>query len=262
MPSLQIGKVEIPYDLRRSAAACERRITVTPNHVEVVALASDSDDDIEGFLLRKRQWLLNTVREVERVAADRHAVPRFITGSKIPYRGRDMSLTVRRNEAERIAITYRHGFIVDLPRWVGDDADDLVASELRYWLKRRARRDVNEIAAQYASRFGLVPRSVRVSDLAGGWGSCGPEGNISIHWHLIFAPLRVLDYVVAHELCHLRYRTHGPEFWAYLKGVSPQFEASKAWLDRHQAKISAHFLDRERGGTLCGAVLPSTERHK
>jgi predicted metal-dependent hydrolase len=64
---------------------------VTPGHVEVMALTTDGDDDIAGFLDRKRQWLLNTMRDMERIAASRHAVPRFATGSKIPYRGRKMA---------------------------------------------------------------------------------------------------------------------------------------------------------------------------
>lgn len=242
MPTIQIGRKEIPYELRRSATASERRITITPGHVEVLALTRDNDDDIAGFLERKRQWLFDTVREMEQIAASRHAVPRFITGSKIPYRGRNMSLTVRRSDAERMAITYRNGFIVDLPHWAGDDADQLVASELKLWLKQRARRDVQEIAADYGKRFGLVPRSIRTADLTHGWGSCGPEGNILINWHLIFAPRKVLEYVVVHELAHLKHRSHGPEFWAYLAALMPDCESSRSWLDRHQSVLSASFL--------------------
>ncbi|MDX3884127.1 MAG: SprT family zinc-dependent metalloprotease [Sphingomonas sp.] len=238
MPTLQIGRKEIPYELRRSATASERRITITPGHVEVLALTRDNDDDIAGFLERKRQWVFDTVREMERITASRHAVPRFITGSKIPYRGRNMSLTVRRTDAERAAVSYRNGFTVDLPHWVGDDADHLVASELKLWLKQRARRDVQEIAADYGERFGLVPRSIRTTDLAHGWGSCGPEGNILINWHLIFAPRKVLEYVVVHELAHLRVRSHGPEFWELVKTLQATFAGSRSWLEQHQSTLS------------------------
>lgn len=242
MPTLQIGRAEIPYELRRSATASERRITVTPGHVEVLALTSDDEEAVAGFLDRKRQWLFHTVREMERMTANRHSVPRFITGSKIPYRGRKMALTVRRTDAKRIALTYRNGFIVDLPHWAGQDADLLVASELKLWLKQRARRDVKEIAANYGSRFGLAPRSIRVADMSRGWGSCGPEGNIVINWHLIFASKKVLEYVVAHELAHLRHRSHERVFWDYLLKIAPDYEASKSWLDAHQASLSANFL--------------------
>lgn len=241
MPTLQIGRTEIPYELRRSATASERRITVTPGHVEVLALTSDDDDAVAAFLDRKRQWLFNTVREMERITVNRHAVPRLMTGSKIPYRGRKMPLTVRRTDAERANVTYRNGFIVDLPHWAGEDADHLVASELQHWLNQRARRDVNEIAAKYGKLFGLVPRSIRVSDLANGWGSCGPKGNILINWHLIFAPRKVLEYVVVHELAHLRERSHGAGFWDLVAQMSPGFPLSRSWLDHHQANLSPEF---------------------
>lgn len=243
MLTLQIGKKVIPYELRRSATSRERRITVTPGHVEVLVLTRDNDDDIAGFLQCKRQWVFNTVREMERITASRPAVPRFMTGSKIPYRGRNMSLTVRRTDAERAAVTYRNGFIVDLPHWAASDAEKLVATELKLWLKQRARRDVQEIAARYAQRFGLVPRSIRVADLAHGWGSCGPEGNVLINWHLIFAPRQVLEYVVAHELAHLQQRTHGPQFWKYMSQLVPDYQSPQAWLERHQSKLSGDFLD-------------------
>ncbi|MGQ5702170.1 M48 family metallopeptidase [Sandaracinobacteroides sp. A072] len=244
MPTLQIGRKEIPYELRRSATASERRITITPGHVEVLALTSDNDDDIAGFLERKRQWVFDTVREMERITATRHAVPRFITGSKIPYRGRKMPLTVRRTDSDRFTTRYRNGFIVDLPAWVGENADHLVALELKLWLMQRARRDVREIAASLGKRFGLVPRSIRVGDMAHGWGSCGPEGNVFINWHLIFAPRKVMEYVVAHELSHLAHRTHGPEFWSLLSHMLPDYNAMKSWLERHQSSLSGAFLSQ------------------
>ena len=242
MPTFQIGRKEIPYELRRSATASERRITITPGHVEVMALTSDNDGDIAGFLERKRQWVFNTVREMERITASRHSVPRFMTGSKIPYRGRNMPLTVRRSDAERMEIAYRNGFIVDLPAWAEGDTDNLVASELKLWFKQRARLDVKEIADSYGKRFGLAPRSIRTADFSSGWGSCGPEGNILINWHLIFAPRKVLEYVVAHELAHLRHRSHGPAFLGFVRSILPQCDDAEAWLAKHQAAISANFL--------------------
>nr|WMC95683.1 SprT family zinc-dependent metalloprotease [Aminobacter aminovorans] len=243
MPWLQIGRKQIPYELRRSSTALERRITVTPGHVEVLALTSDNEVDIEGFLKRKRQWVFSTVREMERINANRHAVPRFITGSKIPYRGRNMTLIVRRTEGERIAITYRNGFTVELPHWLGDEADGVVATELKLWMKQRVRRDVKEIADTYSRRFGLIPGSLRVPDLAHGWGSCGRKGNILINWHLIFAPRQVLEYVVAHELAHLRHRSHNQPFWSFLKSIYPDFERPKAWLENHGSSLASTFLD-------------------
>ncbi len=243
MPTVQIGRAAISYDLRRSATASERRIIVTPGHVEVIALTSDDDTDIGGFLDRKRQWLFNTVREMEVRAANRHSVPRFVTGSRIPYRGRKMRLTVRRSDAERMQITYRNGFIVDLPAWAGADTDPLVARELKLWLKQQARREVMGAAKALGDRFNLRPRSVRVADFRSGWGSCGQDANVLINWHLIFAPRKVLEYVVAHELAHLVHRSHGEQFWRFLETIFPGYSSAKDWLDRHQSSLDSSFLD-------------------
>ncbi len=245
MGTLQIGSKIIPYDLRRSATASERRITITPGKVEVVALSCDNDEDIAGFLERKRKWVFNTVRDMERITSSRHAVPRFMTGSKVPYRGRKCSLTVRRTDSARAAVNYRNGFTVDLPHWISANTDTemLVASELKHWLKQRVRQDVQEIAANYAKRFGLKARSIRAADLVQGWGSCGSEGNIVINWLLVFAPKKVLSYVVVHELAHLENRSHREDFWHLVETLMPDYLSAQSWLGRHQTELSADFLN-------------------
>lgn len=243
MGVVRIGQTEVAYDLRRSATASERRITVTPGHVEVLALTTDDDAEIDAFLTRKRQWLFNTLRELEIKTAKRAVVPRFMTGSKIPYRGRMARLTVRRHDGPHIEISYRNGLVVDLPSWVrGEDQDGVVATEIKLWLKRRVRRDVIQIAATYRKQFNLKPRTIRVGDMKTGWGACGPSGSLLINWTLVFAPKSVLQYVVAHELAHLRVRSHGPEFWSYMAILMPDYDRSKGWLDKNQFGLDADFL--------------------
>lgn len=244
MGVIRIGQTEVAYELRRTATASKRRITVTPGHVEVLALTTDDDAALDDFLNRKRQWLFNTLRELETKTAKRAVVPRFISGSKIPYRGRMARLTVRRHDGVHVEIDYRNGFLVDLPSWVRDeDSDGIVATEIKLWLKRRVRRDVMEIASAYRKRFDLKPRAIRVADMKTGWGACGPSGTILINWTLVFAPKAVLEYVVAHELAHLKVRSHGPDFWAHLATLLPDYERPKGWLDVHQGALDAAFLD-------------------
>jgi predicted metal-dependent hydrolase len=245
MPSLRVGNKSIPYELRRSAKGSERRITVIPGSVEVVALSTDADSDIEDFVRRKRRWVYDNVRELEDITANRAAVPHFMTGSKIPFRGRSMPLTVRRTDGRTIEITYRNGFVVNMPGDVDTKAfDTVIASELKLWLKRRVRRDVMEVVKSYSERFDLKPRAVRVTALETGWGTCGLEGTIHISWLLVFAPRRVLEYVVVHELAHLRHRSHSSAFWQLLCLLLPDYEKAKAWLDANQASLDASFLTR------------------
>lgn len=107
---------------------------------------------------------------------------------------------------------------------------------------KRSRRDVREAAAQFSRQHGLIPRSIRVADFANGWGACGPEGNVLINWHLIFAPKKVLEYVVVHKLVHLLDRSHGERFWNHIEQVSPDYRAAKTWLERYQSTLTDDFL--------------------
>ncbi|WP_430641475.1 M48 family metallopeptidase [Bradyrhizobium centrolobii] len=205
-----------------------------------MALATDDEEEIDAFLRRKRRWLFNAVRELEARAATRPVVSRFATGSKVPYRGRMVRLTVRRHDGPHIEISYRRGLVVDVPSWVRTDS--AIATEIAVWLKQRVRRDVREIASVYQTKFDLRPRSIRVADMRGGWGSCGPSGSLTVSWLLIFAPRSVLEYVVAHELAHLKHRSHGRAFWSYLRSIMPSYEKPKAWLEVHQSSLNADFL--------------------
>lgn len=155
MPSLQVGKSSIQHELRRSSGSAERRITVTPDGIEVVTLTTDSDSEVAAFLNRKREWLFRTLREVTEAAARRHAVPTLMTGSNILYRGRKKALTVRRSDLARMSVTYRNGFWVNRSDSVGDAGDEVVATELRLWLKSRARQEAKAATARLGSKMNL-----------------------------------------------------------------------------------------------------------
>ena len=245
MGTVRIGQTEVAYEVKHSSKARERKITVTPERVEVLVLDGDSEADIDAFLGRKKQWLFNALREVESKTVKRAVVPRLMTGARIPYRGRNVRLTVRRHDGPHIEIAYRNGFEVDLPDWVGDDdRDHIVAAEIKLWLKRRVRRDVMEVASRYRNKFDLKPRAIRVAEMKQGWGACGATGAVLINWNLVFAPKSVLEYVVVHELAHLKHRSHGPEFWSYLASIMPDYLRPKAWLDANQGSLSSDFLVR------------------
>jgi predicted metal-dependent hydrolase len=130
-----------------------------------------------------------------------------------------------------------HNRLKDTVSWA-----DVVSHEIKLWLKQRARRDVHEVVAHYRKRFDLTPRALRVAEFAQGWGSCSPTGTINIDWRLVFAPKRVLEYVVVHELAHLKHRSHGDAFWTYLASILPDYERPEGWLNQHQGSLDAQFL--------------------
>lgn len=83
---------------------------------------------------------------------------------------------------------------------------------------------------RFGPQNGLVPRAVRIKDQKSLWGSCSAAGAISLSWRLILAPPAILDYVVVHELCHLKEPNHQPPFWRLVASLMPDYARRRAWL--------------------------------
>ena len=244
MPVLTIGSTGIDYVLRRSAAATQARITVTPNAVEVVVPAAATDDEIAAVLHRRRGWLFEQTRHMAERAASSNTVSRFVSGAKIPYRGRLMRLRVEPVDGTLVEVSFRNGFVVGYPRAVSEAVrDDLIEDALRLWFRKRLRQDVADLVRRHGEPNGLKPRGVQIKDQKHLWGSCGLDRVVNLNWHLVFAPKTVLEYAVVHELCHLRHRNHDRDFWRSVGTILPDWEARKAWLDGNE-----HFLTLRRVG--------------
>jgi len=98
------------------------------------------------------------------------------------------------------------------------------------FLRAEAARRFLVLAQDKANEAGVVLGRVRVRDTRARWGSCSPKGALMFCWRLLMAPALVQDYVVAHEVAHLRHLDHGPDFWALAARLSPHRAAAEAWL--------------------------------
>jgi predicted metal-dependent hydrolase len=157
----------------------------------------------------------------EKLAALPSALP-FIPGAIVPVSGAPhviVPTTLGRGgawiEAGRIYVTGEPQF---LARRVTD------------CLKRLARQKLTALTAEKARLAGLSPKSVRVKDTRTRWGSCAPDGTLAFCWRLILAPEFVQDYVVGHEVAHLRHMNHGKNFWALTEKLTAHRSAASAWL--------------------------------
>jgi predicted metal-dependent hydrolase len=235
MPVYTIGKTNIKYKIERRDDIKRRYIQVTPSQVLVTVRIEDSPIEIHGFLKRKERWLFDSTQSIKEAVAKRHTVHQFTSGVKIPYRGRRVTLKVTRKKTPTVEIEYRNGLHVMVPDYVKPGEQDAVIEDaLRLWFKKQARQDVEAFVRRYSEKYGLSPKGSRVKSQKHLWGSCGKDGIININWLLIFAPKPVLEYAVVHELCHLRFRTHGETFWRFLKTMLPGYEKSKIWLDKNE----------------------------
>ena len=111
--------------------------------------------------------------------------------------------------------------------------DGDVKKWVRQWLESEARRLIPIKVREWAEKTSLYPDKLRVKDQRSRWGSCSSKGNINLNWRLIMAPETVMEYVIVHELCHLRFPNHSKSFWALVAHYLPDFQMSKSWLRKN-----------------------------
>lgn len=236
MRQIRIGNTHIAYDVRELPDSEKLSIHVRPGRVEVVVPNGTDDDVIEDFVTRRRRWIFDKVDEVEEAHAKllKTQPSRFATGAKIPYRGRMMRLFVRESDKPHLEVTYDNGFFVWTPN--GRKVTDAeIKAAVEFWMKVQVEKDCRLFVRRYSNKVGEQPAGIRIKNQKHLWGSLGKDHILNINWHLAFAPRQILEYVVAHEVCHLKHRSHSGAFWRLLRSVFRDTDPCKRWLERNKS---------------------------
>lgn len=107
------------------------------------------------------------------------------------------------------------------------------------WYRREARGRIEAVVAREAERLGLYPTKVTIRDQRTRWGSCSTSGTLSFNWRLVIGPAEALDYVVVHELVHLRHHDHSSRFWTALSDAMPDWRPRAAWLRANERSLTS-----------------------
>jgi len=116
-------------------------------------------------------------------------------------------------------------------------APEFLARRVGDFLRQEARRRLGALAVAKAGLIGMVPKRITMKDTTSRWGSCAPDKSLALSWRLLMAPPFVQDYVVAHEVAHLRHMNHGPTFWALVDELTPHTKAAIPWLRAEGSRL-------------------------
>ena len=227
---MTLGGREVPYVLITSDRARRLRLIIRPSSgLEVVIPRGAGMAWIEQTLREKSRWILATL---DRMAAHPVAPPPPLADGRIlSYLGETMRLTIQTGAPPgryRAALT---DGVLTLTVAATDDAT--VRGALDAWYRRQARTVFAARTAHCNQAYGFTYGRISVKDQKSRWGSCSRKSNLNFNWRLLLAPLPVLDYVVYHELAHLKEPNHAPAFWAILAAACPDFRLHRRWLKQH-----------------------------
>lgn len=229
--TLHYGDQRIPYRVlfvpgRRSRLS----IHVHPDgSVQVEAPPETSLQDVKQAVSRRARWLSTQLDQVRRRRA--HLLRReYVSGESHFYLGRRYSLKIRESrEADPSVRLWRGQFQIVVP----ERNAETVQSLLWRWYREHARNVFDRRLASTFETLSWVKTAPRWRLLAmkKQWGSCSPHGVLSLNPHLVKAPVQCIDYVLLHELCHIKYHNHSREFYRLLARHMPEWEAVKGRLD-------------------------------
>jgi predicted metal-dependent hydrolase len=218
----------VSYDVRRSDDATEPRIDVDIQGVTVV-LPQGSSEEPETLLTENAAWVVEKKRKYD---AYREQVPerRFEPGATFPYLGEPHEVVVERRGSSdvidsRFALAQHHVEQTSVKR----------ALETLY--RRKAREWFESQADYYAAEMGVEYEQIEVRNQRTKWGSCSTTGTLGLNWRLMMAPPEVVDYIIVHELAHLRESNHTDAFWSLVAEYDPKYEAHAEWLEEHSTRL-------------------------
>ena len=224
------GDTLIRYEVVRSPRR-HKTIEVTvdePGLVTVAAPVVTPPEQLEATVRRRAGWIIRH----DGAASAPPPPRRFVSGESLPYLGRSVRLTVHPTDAAQVSIRFHHWqFDMDIPRSLqGDERLKKVRAAVETWYRERAALKLPPRVNRIASLLGVQPKEVLIRNQRRRWASCAPDGTLRFNWRAVMAPPALLDYVVAHELAHLRVRGHTPEYWAVVAQAVPDYRLRRERL--------------------------------
>ena len=230
--SVRFGKTTIPYFIRRSPERTTVSIAVHPGiGVVVTAPEAATRVKLDALVHAKARWVVEKLRRERDVQP---GVPRreFVDGETFLYLGRQYRLKIVRRPGA--ATTGIHGgrlvVAVSGIRTGSAGTATAVRKALVAWYRKKATERLAERIPYWATKLDIAPPRTLIREQSQRWASCDTSGSVRFNWRTVQAPMRLVDYVVAHELVHLKIKKHTPEIWARLGTVLPDYDFRREQL--------------------------------
>jgi predicted metal-dependent hydrolase len=179
---------------------------------------------INDVIREKSGWIRKKIGEMR--ARPQAVIHTYEEGEIFWFLGRPYPLQITDDAGAGIQRTDR----LRVPRTIRPD----IRGAIQYWYVEEAAKEIHSRCMWFSMMTVYSPTSVRITDATQRWGSCNHRGGLNFSWRLIQAPLEIVDYVIVHELVHLRQPDHSPKFWAKVEALMPDYKRRREWLRENE----------------------------
>ena len=240
MPNVLYGKTKIDYKTKISNNRKTIGISVDYDNGVIVTLPKEiSQEEIDKVVLQKAPWILDKLHEFSEVIV-KPSDNEFVSGEKYLYLGRAYRLKVFRKEnlKKPNLVFHRGKFNVEINSDLSEEEQkSIIRNQIRKWFLGKAETFLEKRVNILSNKTGIKSQDIKVREQQKRWGSCTKENVLIFNWLIIMAPVPVIDYIIIHELCHLKYPNHSDKFWKEIAVFCPEFQKRRDWLRIHGPEL-------------------------
>lgn len=232
--AIEFNGIRIEYEFRRS----KRRtigFLVNENGLRVTAPRWATLKSVEEAIREKERWITSKLHYFLHQYKKRQTTPlQLENGTTLPYLGSNLLLRLQNGPVNHVLM---NEITKELLVTSSHTAQSTAEENLRTWFQEKARQFFAERLPVYAAMLGVNYRSFSLSSAKQRWGSCSISGNIRLNWRLIYFSPSLIDYVIVHELAHLREMNHSKRFWEIVSQAYPDYKAARKALNQENSQI-------------------------
>lgn len=224
------------YRVVRSARRRTVSIEVRAANVVIRAPLNTAKTFLLAFLQQKAAWVRAKIAEQQALIGSLPSIPVYTLGSCIAFMDETLQLVLGRGSRAAIARVGQELHLI-LSARVRMTEQEQIRALLARWYQQQALQILTRKTAELCARAGLLCSSVNVRATRSKWGHCTSKGAIQYNWQILLAPEAIVDYLVAHEVSHLRHQNHSADFWALVASLCPSCKTDRAWLKANGARL-------------------------
>jgi len=224
---------------------CRRRktigISISPEQgVRVLVPSWVSKQLIQDVVKKKAPWIIKKLIQIEEIKSLKLS-KKFIDGETFSFLGKDYKLEVLRQPGIKSTnLAFNNvKFIAGIPgEFTYEEQAKSIRESILEWYMERAAETITDRVEIYSHKLGAKPARVHIKNQKSRWGSCTKDNKININWKIIMAPMEIVDYLVVHELAHIKIKNHSTLYWKLVESVLPDHAKRRKWLRENSHHLS------------------------
>jgi predicted metal-dependent hydrolase len=233
MHKLIFGTEVINYSITYSLKARQKRVAISPNGIVVILPHGSTEKEGKALIesVKKRVYLARE-RMLRQERTRRRLMDRdYLSEGKVPFLGKEIQISMSPEKRKRTRLEYDGSLIIRIQDTLAQkDVRQEVQRKVERWTKEQLAKAASETVRAFGKKLGILPKGIRIKSQKKLWGSCGRNHIINLNWKLALFPREVFEYVVAHEMSHLRHMDHSKAFWKSVASLQPDYKKYREWL--------------------------------